>query len=346
VVDLLVGDAVGFVTASTTRSGWAPFPTGYISLDYQSELMAGAGNPTGSNGDANGYLKCLRAAGGYVVAVSGSIPLKDLTAQLAYNREPRYCVVGEHSLPGMEASSFFDYGKYGSAYDDTAVTGRSIVEVLPWLAENAAAVVSFGTCASYGGIPAGQRNRTQSGSVYNLLVDELGMSKPIINVPGCAPHPDWMVYPVAWVYLYLHGLRPTLAPPLDTNYKAGHYLNRPRAIYTGDIKGYTVMCDGCPRRTFRDTGKRCSDVGAGPGNGDGTNQKEWCLIDVGCNGPYASPDCPTRKWNNFDPDWVAQSAAFSTQHNSFCVDANHPCQGCCEPDFPDGRSPFYMPKTS
>jgi len=91
-----------------------------------------------------------------------------------------------------------------------------------------------------------------------------------------------------------------------------------------------VFCDVCDKKTLDGT-LQCYDLGAGPGNGDGTAQKEWCTRPVGCNGYVATPDCPTRRWNNFDDHTT----------NNWCVGANYVCQGCAEPDFPDGRSPFF-----
>jgi hydrogenase small subunit len=52
-----------------------------------------------------------------------------------------------------------------------------------------------------------------------------------------------------------------------------------------------------------------------------------CRMDLGCKGPDTYADCYKRKWNS-GMNW--------------CVD-NSVCIGCVEPDFPDGKSPFYEP---
>jgi hydrogenase small subunit len=336
VVDLLVGDAVGHLALGGARTNvgapnnWAPFPNGYICLDYQTVAMAGAGDPMMD------YVMDLRnGTEGYFVGVSGSMPILDHKRVVA-GRPPRFCISGN-----------LDTG------DGDGVRERSITEIVEWLAtgSNCLGVVAFGTCAAYGGIPAGKKNLTMATGVYNMLVNyqkhpELGGK--IINVPGCAPHPDWMIFPIAYFILTGQIL------PLDTTGALnkvwrkrktdGKYawarfenpLNRAKAIYGGeDDKGYNHFCQVCPK--FDGTGDyQCTDLGAGPGNGDGTNQKEWCTRPVGCNGWMASPDCPTRRWNNFDDH----------TRNQWCVGhlpmgSNYFCQGCAEPDFPDGRSPFF-----
>jgi hydrogenase small subunit len=52
---------------------------------------------------------------------------------------------------------------------------------------------------------------------------------------------------------------------------------------------------------------------------------------VGCNGWKTGPigvkaDCPTRMFNT---------------HTNWCVGNNYPCQGCTDPNFPDGCAPFF-----
>jgi hydrogenase small subunit len=57
-----------------------------------------------------------------------------------------------------------------------------------------------------------------------------------------------------------------------------------------------------------------------------------CLKELGCRGQFTGSDCPKRLWN---------SAAMGQYGVNWCVAARNPCQGCTEPDFPDGQSPFY-----
>ena len=75
-------------------------------------------------------------------------------------------------------------------------------------------------------------------------------------------------------------------------------------------------------------------------NREGGNQAKvlgdpGCLASLGCNGQQTHADCPVRKWN---------ASAQGGYGVNWCVGARNPCQGCTEPDFPDGMSPFYKLK--
>ena len=331
VVDLLVGDAVGALT-SPSPGTWAPFPNGYINLDYQSEVMAGAGDLI------TDYVECLETNTPYFLALSGAIPLMD----------PHY----KATQPGTPRQPFSVAGAFDTG-DGNGKIERSIAEVVDWLASspNCLGFVCFGTCASYGGIPAAKGNWCASTGGYNFLVNYLGkteLASKIINCPGCAPHPDWMIFPIA--YYILTSSLPDLdsAEDLDRVWLKNNQVfsrqiskNTPRAIYTGD-KGYSTFCEVCPKYDNTQE-KLCTDLGAGPGNGDGTNQKEWCTRPEGCNGFMASPDCPTRRWNNFDDHTLNQWCVGSGQDSATPghSGANYVCQGCAEIDFPDFRSPFF-----
>lgn len=58
---------------------------------------------------------------------------------------------------------------------------------------------------------------------------------------------------------------------------------------------------------------------------------ERCLKPLGCNGQKTRADCPIRQWN----------AGITGEGTNWCIGAGSPCHGCTEPDFPDGKSPFY-----
>jgi Ni,Fe-hydrogenase I small subunit len=334
--------AVGLGSA-TPRPGWSTFPGGYICLDYQTEVNASAGDQIAD------YIENLRnGTEPYFVGLSGAIPLVDARWLISRDGGGNFDVGQPMCISGT-----FDTA--GSPLDNgEGRVERSIAEIIPWLATGTgfSGLVSFGTCASYGGIPSARGSYAASTGAYNYIVNFLGLGDAvtgvdamfpgvkfrdgIINVPGCAPHPDWMIYPIAHILLGL-GL-----PPLDTRdfYNYVHWKknlvwapqsvrNTPSATY-GSAKGYTVHCDVCEKYHF-DPAFQCVDLGAGPGNGDGSQQKEFCTRPQGCNGFMASSDCPTRMWNNFDDHTP----------NNWCVGANYVCQGCTEPDFPDGRSPFF-----
>jgi hydrogenase small subunit len=57
-----------------------------------------------------------------------------------------------------------------------------------------------------------------------------------------------------------------------------------------------------------------------------TFTKPGCKAELGCKGPSTYADCAKRRWNN-GINWCVENAV---------------CIGCVEPDFPDGKSPFYV----
>ena len=136
------------------------------------------------------------------------------------------------------------------------------------LARSAMAVVGMGTCAAFGGIPAGEPNPTGAVGIAELLAREK-IDTPVINIPGCPPHPDWLVGSLAAVMRY--GLD---AVEVDE-------LGRP-LMYFGQL-----VHDNCPRRADFDAGKFARNFGE-PG----------CLYELGCKGPVTYADCPTRMWNS------------------------------------------------
>ena len=151
----------------------------------------------------------------------------------------------------------------GGAYCEIGEKGGKpilLTEAMAELAPHAAAVVAVGTCAAYGGIPAGKPNPTNAMGLSKFL------GKPVVNIPGCPSHPDWIVGTLVHVLLY--GL-----PDLDS-------FGRPVMFF-----GKTVH-EQCPRYSYFSEGKYASQFG-----------EEGCLIQLGCKGPITNADCPTRKWN-------------------------------------------------
>jgi len=167
--------------------------------------------------------------GKYVLVVDGSIPIKD---------------------PGY-----------------SCIAGISNLDMLKETAAGAAAIVSVGTCAAYGGVGHANPNPTGAVAVSDIIKD-----KPIINVPGCPPIPVVMTGVLA--HFLTFGI-----PELDD-------LGRPKAFFGESIH------DRCYRRPFYDKGlfaEGFDDEGARGG---------WCLYKLGCKGPTTKSACATVKWNN------------------------------------------------
>jgi len=215
-------------------------PGKHVNLRFHATIMAGQGEP------AVRVLRetALERPGEYLLLVEGSIP------------EGPYCAVGE-------------------------LEGRHLTmkEMTAELAGDALAVIAVGTCASFGGIPSGEPNPTGARSVREVL-EQNGISKPLINVPGCPPHPDWLVGTIAMVLLKGLPEPDDLDPAL-----------RPKAFYG------KLIHDNCPRRAYFDSGQFAGHPGE-PG----------CLYELGCKGPMTYADCPLRLWNN-GANWCVGAGA-------------------------------------
>jgi hydrogenase small subunit len=134
-------------------------------------------------------------------------------------------------------------------------------------------------------------------------VSEIVSGKEVINLPGCPAHPDWVVGTI--VHLLTHGK----APKLDTD-------GRPMKYYRDTIHSE------CPNKwKFHDNMLFAHQLG-----------ELGCLFKLGCQGKQTHADCPMRKWN---------SGAAGAYGENWCIGGRNPCQGCTEPDFPDGKSPWY-----
>ena len=210
-----------------------------IDLVYHPTLM-------GAAGDLAVQTMLNAATGKFILAVEGGIPT-------IYN------------------------GKTCTIYTQNGVdiTALAAVQVL---APKAAAVLSIGTCASFGGMAAANPNPT--------LVKSLSAATgvPTINIPGCPPHPDWIVWTIAQL---LSGVTPTL----DSS-------RRPTMLY-----GNTVHSQ-CSRRN-KSWATSLSSTGLCNGN-------------LGCKGRQTHADCPTRMWNNGVNWCVGTISSNGNGANSLC----------------------------
>lgn len=193
---------------------------------------------------------------------------------------------GDSAEQAREAAMQENYGKYilvvdgsiplGENGNYSAIAGISNVEMLKEVAAGAAAIVSVGTCAAFGGLPMANPNPTGAVSVSDIITD-----KPIVNVPGCPP------IPVVITGVLAHFLTFGALPELD-------HLNRPKAFYGNSIH------DRCYRRPFYERGEFAEtfdDEGA---------RKGWCLFKLGCKGPTTFNACATAKWNE-GTSWPVES---------------------------------------
>jgi hydrogenase small subunit len=206
-----------------------------------------------------------------VMASSGEMAIQ-VMEDTARQKKDGYVLVVDGAVPtGADGA----YGAVGERNGKPVTMLQRVTE----LAGSALAVIAMGTCASFGGIPAAKPNPTGCESVRKTL-ESRGIKKPLINIPGCPPHPDWFVGTVADILL--KGL-PT-ADDLDD-------FLRPKAFYG------KLIHENCPRRASFDEAKFAKKLG-----------DEGCLYELGCKGPITYADCPTRKWNS-GTNWVIGAGA-------------------------------------
>jgi len=178
---------------------------------------------------------------GYVLIIDGAIPTND---------NGIYCVTGE---------------KDGKKY--------TILEETLKLAPDALMVIALGTCAAFGGIAAANPNPTGAQSVGDIFLTSK-IKTPLINIPGCPPHPDWLFGTIEEALL--KGLENV---QLDD-------FKRPKTFYG------QLIHENCPNRAYFDEGKFAKKLG-----------DEGCLYELGCKGPITYADCSKRQWNS-KTNWV------------------------------------------
>ncbi len=201
-----------------------------------------------------------------VMAASGEMAIQ-VMEDMARDLAGGYLLVVEGAIPtAMD-------GVYGSVGERNGQP-VSMVECVRSLGQRALATIALGTCAAFGGIPAAKPNPTGCISVRDAFAAH-GITTPLINVPGCPPHPDWFTGTIA--HILLQGL----PSPDDLD----EHL-RPRIFYG------QLIHENCPRRAYFDEGKFAKKLG-----------DEGCLYELGCKGPITHADCPLRHWNN-GVNWV------------------------------------------
>jgi [NiFe] hydrogenase small subunit len=150
------------------------------------------------------------------------------------------------------------YGKIG---------GRSFLEVAKEVVPKAAATISYGSCACWGGIPAAAPNP----GGYKGVGDALGIKT--LTIPGCPPNPVNLVGTVV-NYLLLGKL-----PELDDT-------GRPLFAFGKSIH------DQCPRRSHFENEEFVEEFGSEEA------AMGYCLYKVGCRGPETYNNCPVAKFND------------------------------------------------
>ena len=233
-----------------------------------------------------------------ILAASGSVATASLSS-VWEERPGAYVLVVEGAIPTGEFSQFCTFG---IGKGEKVLMGNAVPDEVPitaWiqeLAPDAAAVVAVGNCASFGGMPMSIAHLIGATPVPGLIA-EVDPKKPVINITGCPPHPDWLVGTLEKVLLWVDGEDDL--PELDERGRVKEY-------YSSTIH---ELCQRLP--AFKE--KRFLEDW-----NDTVEDEDRCLLKLGCMGPKTRGDCPSRLWNS-QVDW--------------CVSANSPCYGCTEPDF-------------
>jgi hydrogenase small subunit len=206
--------------AATSPTDVADLLVNTIDLVYHPNLMGAAGDL------AVQTLRNATASNNFVLAVEGGVPT-------AFN--------------GGSCMLWTENGQ-----DVTAM--QAILDLAP----RAKAVLSIGTCASFGGVGAANPNPTQIKSVQAVS----GINT--INIPGCPTHPDWIVWTIAQL----------LAGKIPARDSSG----RPTGLFSKAVH------DQCPRNSLNWAMQHGVDG--------------LCLNNLGCKGRNTIADCPTRQWNS------------------------------------------------
>jgi hydrogenase small subunit len=168
--------------------------------------------------------------GQYILCVEGSVPL---------GADGVYCMIG----------------------------GKSSLQILNEVAENAAAIIAWGSCASNGCVQSAKPNPTQATPIHKII-----KGKTIIKVPGCPPIGEVMAGVI------VHYLTFGKIPELDK-------IGRPKAFYSKRVH------DTCYRRPYYDAGLFVETFD------DENAKKGYCLYKMGCKGPSTYNACGVMKWN-------------------------------------------------
>jgi len=242
-------------------------------------------------------------SGAFVLAVEGAIPTAN----------HNYCEIA-NTITGATIASPV------TIYDAVNYYGSS---------SNCAAILSIGTCASYGGIPGAKGGVTGAKGVADALP---ALASKVVNIPGCPPNPDWIVGTIATVLADPTTFLATLA---SNPRSIVDNIGRPKQFWKGrqctncyrfdSARDFTSI-PGHPNRKGRFVGAKrdYNEIG------DPT-MATWCLRRIGCKGPKTQSDCSSRQWHSNAPGHVGVN---------WCVGAGAPCQGCTQKDFPDHEGPF------
>ncbi|MGD9732725.1 MAG: hydrogenase small subunit [Desulfamplus sp.] len=179
----------------------------------------------------------------------------------------------------VEGSIATNYnGSYGK------IAGRTFLEIAKDVIPKAAVVISLGSCAAYGGLPAAAPNP----GGYKGVKDAIGVST--INIPGCPPNPLNLLSTIV-KYLNKEEIK------LDEQ-------GRPLFAFANTVH------DQCPRLKHFENDEFVLEFGSKEA------ELGYCLYKMGCRGPETFNNCPTAKFND--------GASFPIQAGHPCIGCSEP----------------------
>jgi hydrogenase small subunit len=199
------------------------------------------------------YHETLFAAAGYQAEAALQTAMKENAG--------KYILIVEGAIPMKDAGIY------------CKVAGKTAFESLNEVAENAAAIIALGSCASFGGVAAAEPNPTGATGVPQVY-----KKKPVITLPGCPANPYNLLGTVLQYVTY------GTLPALDE-------LGRPLFAY-----GRTIHED-CPRRPHFDAGRFAEAFG------DVGHRQGYCLYKLGCKGPSTHANCSLQHFCDVDGAW-------------------------------------------
>ena len=329
--------------------------SGMVILEDISTLRQGTVLQTGTkvvSGTDRTNIDDTLAAFGVATNATADTVSSASTAALAKD----YVLAGDVTMAATPAG-ILEYLIAGTDEHDKTMLNESVL-----FATSSAAVLCVGTCSAFGGIPAAKGNLTgASGALYKGYVkagkyngpnELVAFAGKTINVPGCPPHPDWIVG--------------TIAHLLATNFQIPELeaYARPMA-YFGQYQCNAGPCEWRYNQGYDateelnyfnpkvNTGSKVSAAKGAKGrlpaahatiNSSRLFKHKWdndvngvrylgCIGPLGCKGRKTKADCSLRRWNGDN--------ALPEYGTNWCVGTGAGCHGCTEPTFPDKLGKFF-----
>ena len=194
------------------------------------------------------YHQTLDAGAGHQV--------EEIKKKSMHENKGEYLLVVEGAIPIKDGGIF------------CKVAGETMLDQTLEAAEHAAAIVAYGSCASWGGVQSAAPNPTGATGAPQVLKD-----KTVVTIPGCPPNPANFIGTV--LYFVTYGK----LPPIDGQ-------GRPKWAYG------RLIHENCYRRPHFDAGRFAEEFG------DEGHKQGWCLYKLGCKGPETYNNCPSLEYNN------------------------------------------------